>query len=216
MNHSSISNLPRGMGAVLGIFARNSFLVQYARWKVIGVSISDLNVFSNIHDSTDTVMDVTLRLSKMDFTVDESALANIHGAQKFESGIYKVPFFMTGTKLSTDDFAPALKVVNPSVILSTLYAPADGLRVCLYIRKICGVSSEEINKSYISEIEEDVSDVVPVAASGKPLAKVYYKVTDKGISEDLDFFFDGPEEEFEAFKQMMCETVPQMLRNVVG
>ncbi len=216
IHRSTISNLPRGMGGVLGIFARNSFLTQYSQWKVIGVRIADLTVFSSIPDSTDTVMDVVLRLSKMNFELNETAVAAIHGVEKFDNGetIYKIPFYMTGTTLTTQDFSPALVVDENQEILNTLYAPADGLCITLYIRKICGVSGEEINKSYLLEVDQ-AQDTVPVAVSGMPVSKVYFNVEDRGVSEDLEFVFDGPESEYQAFSQMITQVAPQQLANLV-
>ncbi len=216
IHRSTISNLPRGMGGVLGIFARNSFLTQFSQWKVIGVRIADLTVFSSIPESTDTVMDVVLRLSKMNFELNETAVNAVHGVEKFDTGevIYKIPFYMTGTTLTTKDFSPALIADEDKEILNTLYAPADGLCITLYVRKICGVSGEEINKSYLLEVDQ-AENTVPVAVSGAPRAKVYFNVKDCGVSEDLEFVFDGPESEYQSFSQMLLQVAPQQLANLV-
>lgn len=219
IKHYCISNLHRGMGAVMGCFVRNSYLVQNEDWKVVGVRIGDLNVFSTIPDSTDTVMDVTMKLSQMKFVFDEEAAKRVPGVEVFSADgeyVYKVPFYLTGSELNTDGFGDVLKVHNPSTILKLLYAPAEGLCVTLYFRKAVGVASEEINKSILVQVEKDMTGVVALASTSTPNSKVYYKVVDTGTKEDLLFTFEGHEEDFEKFKTTLAETLQRIITEFIA
>lgn len=206
--HLKLSNLNRGLGGVIGIFARNSYLIQSKRWKIIGAQIGNFNVFDTITGSTDTAMDIMLKLSTLDFTFNPGSIDSGADIKKFEctSGdIYQVSFVFSGTIVTTNDFRPVIVSEQDTSIIKLITADKLGIAITLYIKEVSGVISEELNKVCISELTSqhgiDTQKVIPIACSGRPTAKVYYTVTENGPQEDLDFYFEGKESEFLEFKK---------------
>lgn len=206
-----LHGLCKGMGNILGIFLRNSYFTQNSPWRIIGVQISDLNIFDTIPGTTDTVMDLVLKLSKMKFSFNPDAVTENQTVKKFSlttGDIYSLQF-LAASSITSDVFKGVLDIADFEEFIHVLNPNKCGLDITLYIKKVSGVSSEELSKMYINEIGalegKILNSVVPVACSGIPNVNIFYKIQDKGPTEDLVFTFDGNDEDFKEFKRIIYE-----------
>lgn len=215
MTHQlTLCDLVKGLGNTIGIFARNAYLVSIRRWRVIGIQVGDYKVFQLVASSTDSVMDIALRFALADFDFNPSAaskLPNVQVAHTSDGDVYRIPFQFYGKVIAPEDFSPAFKFRTDEPFFREVNAESKGIELTLYVKQVCGVASEEINKAYLaetgSELAIDMSNVVSLAATGKPPVKVYFNVEDKGLTEDLHLYFDGTDEEFTEFKDLIGDNM---------
>lgn len=223
MTHQlTLPDLVKGLGNTIGIFARNAYLVSVRRWRVIGIQVGDYKVFQMVASSTDSVMDIALRFALAEFDFDPAEASKIPTAQSANTSdgvVYRIPFQFYGKTIAPQDFSPAFKFRSDEPFFREVTAESKGIELILYVKQVCGVASEEINKAYLAEVGSelaiDVSNIVALAATGKPPVKVYFKVEDKGLTEDLHFFFDGTDEEFEEFKELIADNMIYNLAKLV-
>ncbi len=209
-------NLPRGMGAVLGGFIRNSWMLQYSRPKIIGVRCGDLNIFDVFKDSTQPTSDLVLDLALANYTINMTAV--LQDATKYGDGdnlIYEVTVLKHGTEFTTADLLPYIAVAENKLLVESLYtSSANDLPINIYIRETTSVISEEVNKSYLSEAGVTAPNVIPMASSNDTTSKVTYELHTTDISDSLVIKFEGTPEDYDDFKACMTEKNAKLLAKV--
>lgn len=210
------NTLPRGFGQLLGITIRNSWLLLHEHPRVIGIKFGSQNLFGSIPDSTSVVADIVMSIASLDYVIDEAVLASSARAQVFEAQTFKVYEYnvpVTGTVFTAGHLAPVIKSSTPEEpIIERLYESSTDNFLSFYIKTTSMVTSEEVNKSYLTEAGVVDTNVIAIASTNKPHSKVTYSVVDTGVTEELSVTFEGVQEDFETFKKIISETLTDFLK----
>lgn len=209
-------NLPRGMGAVLGVFIRNSWMLQHKQPTIIGVRCGDKNIFDTFNDSTEVVTDPILKLALADYKID---MAKVMAAGERlgpdTAPIYRVKILKATDCFTTDELAPYVLIEDKQELIRSLYqTAANDFIMELYIRETGSVTSEDVNKSYLFEAGITAPQVVPVASSNRTTSTVTYTLESDDISDTLTVIYQGSEDDFADFVCTVCERDVELLKKV--
>lgn len=207
--------LPRGMGACLGAFVRNSWMLLYQRNTIIGFSLNDLNPLDCIPETTTLMADVTLKLATLPYRVDMDKLVDGHQVRKAivdDMPIYEVTIFKQTDCLTTDDLAPYVMFEQQDVLVKTLYPMEFNIR--LYIKPTMSYVTEEINKSYLIESALGCDSVIAMATNNRTSANVYCRIEDYEVVEDLTIVFEGPDYYYDDFVKIVQSLGPNFLAKI--
>ncbi|MEG2262845.1 MAG: hypothetical protein RSC68_00565 [Acinetobacter sp.] len=211
------THLARGMGAVLGAFIRNSWLLQHTHPTIIGIKCGNKNIFDTFSDSTEIVTDLVLKIALASYTIDmPKVIAKGERIGNTPVPIYKIGILKSKDVLTTDDLAPYIIVKDHEELLKSMYqSAANDFIMELYIRDTGSVTSEDVNKSYLFEAGVTATQVVPIASSNRTSSIVTYSIDSTDISDTLALTFKGTSEDFEDFKRVVTHTDVELLNKVL-
>lgn len=211
-----IENLPRGLGACIGAFIRQSFIINSKSITLIGVYINGQAPITMIGSSTALVTDVITGLVLHKYRVTEEGLRKCEEVKDGNSSIYVYKRKIVGDSIKLGDFSEVMTFVEDSETVEIAkFHKKEDVVIELVFKVVDGTITPDISRQYMSVLANTEKHYIAIPANNRCCGRMWTTVETDADKEILHVMFDGDSTDKEKIKTSIITSIEYIIDNIL-